>query len=334
MKLSKYVILIICIMFNIVTIHSLEVPYLVQRVTDNAKILSPKVFSELEKILESHEVATSNQIAVLIIKSLEGEILEQYSIKVVESWKLGAKGKNNGVLLLISLEDRKIRIEVGYGLEGSLTDARCSKIIRNQIVPRFKERDFDGGVRNGIKAILSSIEGSFTMTKARKHTLGEKIGDTVLTGIGVIAILALIFFILVILIWLFRIAFLTKGLVSWIFFVFFLPIFILIPWVLIIIITGKEDVWIWFFIIGGIYLLLKIWFTASKKGERLCKKFSVNLSLLRTKFRSSGIWKPSSSISSSFSSYRSSSFSSRSSSSSSFSGGGGSFGGGGASGGW
>ncbi len=334
MKHSKYLMLIICIMFNIVTIHSLEVPYLVQRVTDNAKILSPKVVSELGKILESHEIATSNQIAVLIIKSLEGEILEQYSIKVVESWKLGAKEKNNGVLLLISLEDRKIRIEVGYGLEGSLTDARCSKIIRNLIVPRFKERDFDGGVRDGIKAIISSIEGSFTMTEARKPTLGEKIGDTVLTGIGVIAILALIFFILAILFWLFRIAFLTKGLVSWIFFIFFLPIFILIPWILIIMITGKENVWIWFFVIGGIFILLKIWLTVSQKGKRLCQKFSVNLSLLRTKFPSSGIWKSSSFSRSSFSSYRSSSSRSWSSSSSSFSGGGGSFGGGGASGGW
>jgi uncharacterized protein len=333
MKISKYLILVILFILSITRIYSLEVPYLIQRVTDNANILSPEVVTELEKKLESHERNTSNQIAVLIIKSLEDEILEQFSMKVVETWKLGTKGKDNGVLLLIVLEDRKIRIEVGYGLEGSLTDAICNFIIRSRIVPRFKERNFDGGVKEGINAIISSVEGNSLIPEAIESTSGKKIKDIVSICIGVIVLLILAFFIIMILIWLFRFTFMTQGWVSWIFFTIFLPVYILIPWALIILISSNEYIWIWFFIIGGDYILMKLWFSFSKEGKRLCRKHSVDLSLFPTKFFSSGNWKTTSSSSSSFTSYRSSS-PSWSSSSRSFSGGGGSFGGGGASGGW
>ena len=121
------------------SILALEVPFLSGRVIDETGVLSAESKLSIENKLKEHEKATSNQVVVLIIPSLEGEVLEEYSLKVATTWKLGQKKKDNGVLLLIAKEDRKLRIEVGYGLEGSLTDALCSRIIRKEITPSFKQ---------------------------------------------------------------------------------------------------------------------------------------------------------------------------------------------------
>jgi uncharacterized protein len=131
-------------------------------VHDEANILSAGTISELEAILKAERDSTSNQIAVLIIPSLEGDILEDYAIKVAhEKWKIGQKDKDNGVLLLIVMDERKVRIESGYGLEGVLTDAMSSRINRNEIVPRFKQGDYDGGVKAGVLAIMKAIKGEY-----------------------------------------------------------------------------------------------------------------------------------------------------------------------------
>jgi uncharacterized protein len=130
-------------------------------VHDEANILSAGAKSRLEAILQAERDSTSNQIAVLIIPSLEGGSLEEYSLRVAEAWQPGQKEKDNGVLLLISIEDRQMRIEVGYGLEGSLTDAMSSRIIRNEIAPRFRAGDFDGGVEAGVMAIIQAIAGEY-----------------------------------------------------------------------------------------------------------------------------------------------------------------------------
>ncbi|HNI89138.1 MAG TPA: TPM domain-containing protein, partial [Leptospiraceae bacterium] len=125
--------IIIFLLLQTASIFALDVPYLSGRVVDEAGILSEETKSSLEKKLIEQEKKTSNQLVVLTIPSLEGEVLEDYSIKVATTWKLGQKGKDNGVLLLIAKDDRKLRIEVGYGLEGTLTDVMCSRIIRNEI---------------------------------------------------------------------------------------------------------------------------------------------------------------------------------------------------------
>ena len=118
--------------------------------------------ADLETILKAERDSTSNQIAVLIIPSLDGDVLEDYAIRVAHNeWKLGDKDKDNGVLLLIVLDERKIRIETGYGLEGVLTDALASRINRNEIAPRFKAGDYDGGVKAGVLAIMQSIKGEY-----------------------------------------------------------------------------------------------------------------------------------------------------------------------------
>ena len=142
-------------------VFALDVPPLTGRVLDLAHVLPADVAASLTRDLEAHEAKTSNQVAVLILPSLEGEPLESFSHRVGTTWKLGQKGTDNGVLLLIALRERKVRIEVGYGLEGALTDLRSAHIIRQEIVPRFRSGDLPGGIAAGVQAILGTIEGTY-----------------------------------------------------------------------------------------------------------------------------------------------------------------------------
>ena len=130
-------------------------------VHDEANVLSSDTKASLEYTLQHERDSSSNQIAILIVPSLNGESLEDFSLRVAEEWKLGKKEKDNGVLLFIAVNDRKIRIEAGYGLEGVLTDALSSRIIRNEIAPRFREGDYDGGVQAGVAAIIKGIKGEY-----------------------------------------------------------------------------------------------------------------------------------------------------------------------------
>jgi uncharacterized protein len=132
-----------------------------QRVHDEAHLLKAETVDQLEKNLKSYEDSTSNQIAILIIQSLEGDVLEQYALRVAEKWKLGQKDKDNGALLLIVVDNHKLRIEVGQGLEGVLTDALSNRIIRNEIAPAFRRGDYDGGVTVGIHGIIKAIDGEY-----------------------------------------------------------------------------------------------------------------------------------------------------------------------------
>lgn len=137
------------------------VPSLTGRVVDGAGLLSAGTASRLERDLAALEKSDSTQMAVLTIPSLQGDNLEDYSIKVVEAWKLGQAHKDNGVLLLIARDERKVRIEVGRGLEGRLTDLVSGRIIRHEIVPRFKHGDFDGGIAAGVDALIGVVRGEY-----------------------------------------------------------------------------------------------------------------------------------------------------------------------------
>jgi len=138
---------------------ALQVPPLRGRVNDLARLLSHEQSTRLEEQLTRFEQQTGHQIAVLTIPSLEGDALEDFSIRVAEAWKIGQKGFDNGAILLIVRDDRKLRIEVGYGLEGVLPDAIASRIIREIIVPRFRENDFAGGMESGISAMMQVTRG-------------------------------------------------------------------------------------------------------------------------------------------------------------------------------
>jgi len=140
---------------------SLEIPVLNARVNDYAAMLSQVTVQQLEGMLATLEQEDSTQIAVLTITSLNDANLEDFSIKVVESWKIGQKGLDNGALLLIAKNDRKIRIEVGYGLEGSLTDLTAGRIIDNIITPQFRNGNFNQGVVAGVSAMISAVHGEF-----------------------------------------------------------------------------------------------------------------------------------------------------------------------------
>ena len=136
-----------------------DVPFLAGRVNDTANLISPEQRQRIEAQLAQFEKQTGDQVAVLTVDSLDGEAIEDYANKVGRTWALGQKGKDNGVLLLVSKGDRKMRIEVGYGLEPVLTDLQTS-IIQNQvIIPYFKKGDFGGGIEAGVNAILSTIQG-------------------------------------------------------------------------------------------------------------------------------------------------------------------------------
>jgi uncharacterized protein len=140
---------------------ALDVPPLAGRIVDHAHLLPADRAASLSDELAAHEARTGNQVALLTLPSLEGEPLEEFSHRVATTWKLGQKGTDNGVLILVVPGDRKVRIEVGYGLEGTLTDVKSSRIIREEMAPRFRTGDFAGGITAGVRAVLGTIEGTY-----------------------------------------------------------------------------------------------------------------------------------------------------------------------------
>jgi uncharacterized protein len=138
---------------------SVDVPYLSGRVVDGAEILEEGTRRRLAELLEAHEKATTNQVVVLTVPTLGDASVEEYATAVFDSWKLGTKEKDNGILLLVAPSERRLRIEVGYGLEGVLPDVSAGRIIRNVITPRFKEGKFDAGVEEGVQSILAVLAG-------------------------------------------------------------------------------------------------------------------------------------------------------------------------------
>lgn len=158
----KKILFLVILLLSATAALAVDVPPLRAHVNDYANLLSPQAAQQLEDELTAFERSDSTQIAVLTIPSLEGEDVEGYSIKVVEQWQLGQKGKDNGALLLVAKNDRKIRIEAGRGLEGKLTDLVSGRIIRNEISPAFKRGDFDAGIAAGVHAIMATVRGEYT----------------------------------------------------------------------------------------------------------------------------------------------------------------------------
>jgi uncharacterized protein len=130
-------------------------------VSDFAGLLSAAAVQRIETIIGRHEAESSDQVAVAIFSSLEGESLEDFSIQLAEKWQIGSAEHDNGVILLVFVEDRRTRIEVGYGLEGRLTDAQSGRILRDVLAPRFRAGDFDGGVEAAVSAIIAAVRGEY-----------------------------------------------------------------------------------------------------------------------------------------------------------------------------
>jgi len=296
-----------------------DVPYLTGRVVDNAEVLKPATRERIAALSKAHEDKTTNQVVVLTIPTLGGESVEEFANRVFQSWKLGQKGKDNGVLVVVAPQDRKMRIEVGYGLEGTLPDVTASRIIRNVMTPAFRANDFDKGVGEGVAAIVATLEGDTgsaakfadAPSGAKKPAFEVDTPDMpwymrILLGCFIFGIIGLFTVIGV----------LTPGM-GWFLYVFLIPFWAMFP---IVIIGPKATV-----VLLGVYVIgypiAKLWLSRrpwyAKAAEELKRKGTTNIGGMVI---SSG--------------GGSSSSSSSSSSGGGFSGGGGSSGGGGASGSW
>ena len=167
--------LILCVASTAV---SADMPVLTGRVVDLADLLNPAEEQALSDRLAAFEAKSSDQIVVVTIPSLDGAVLEDYANKLFRTWQLGQKQEDNGALLLVARDDRKLRIEVGYGLEGQLTDVMSKLIIENSIVPAFRAGDFAGGIAKGADDIIAVVSGDGAELEARaKRNLQTDSGD-------------------------------------------------------------------------------------------------------------------------------------------------------------
>src|SRR5450755_4401362 len=147
----------IALLCAIVAVFAVNFPALSGRVVDQANIIPAATRAAIEQKLADLEAKSSIQLVVATVASLEGQEIEPYANELFRNWKLGEKTKNNGVLLLVAPKERRVRIEVGYGLEGTLTDALSKVIITNAITPRFKADDFGGGISRGVEDIITVL---------------------------------------------------------------------------------------------------------------------------------------------------------------------------------
>jgi uncharacterized protein len=173
------------------TIQALDVPKLQGYVNDYAGMISPATASRLEKELKAFEQSDSTQLVILTIPSLEGETSDGFGIRVAEAWKIGQKNKDNGLIVLVAKQEHKIRIEVGKGLEGRMTDLLAGRIIDLVITPRFKRGDFDGGFASGVSALIDATRGEFKADD-KKTSKKNRGGPSLLTLI-VVGLVVLVF---------------------------------------------------------------------------------------------------------------------------------------------
>ncbi len=136
-------------------------PPLTGRVVDEAGLLSERDDAELTAALGQFEQQTGDQVVVVTLKSLQGLPIEDYGYQLGRHWGIGQKGKNNGALLIVAPNEREVRIEVGYGLEGELTDALSRTIIETEITPRFRQGDFAAGIKAGVAAMIQTLGGTY-----------------------------------------------------------------------------------------------------------------------------------------------------------------------------
>jgi uncharacterized protein len=297
-----------------------DVPYLSGRVVDDAEILRPATREAIAGRLAAHEQKTTNQVAVLTIPTIGDEGIEEFATRVFGTWRLGQRRKDNGVLVVVVPNDRKLRIEVGYGLEGTLTDAAAGRIIRNVMTPAFKAGDFDKGVFDGVDAIVGQLEGTNDVAKiadvpapARSSSgFPMRIDDPSLPPWPVRILLACFIFGIIGLFTFFGIV--TPG-AGWFLYFFLIPFWAMFP----IVILGARGalalliVYLAGFPIAKLALSRTDWY--AKARREIKAKGSTTIGGFTVGSGSSGGW-------------------SSGSSSGGFSGGGGSSGGGGASGSW
>ncbi len=149
-----------------------QFPALTGRVVDNAGLLSAPERQRLTRLLEEHEAQTTNQVVIVTLESLQGYVIEAFGYQLGRHWGIGQKGKDNGVLLIVASTERKVRIEVGYGLEGTLTDALSRDIIDTRILPAFRSNNYERGIARGTTGILAVLGGTYQPAKPARRSSG------------------------------------------------------------------------------------------------------------------------------------------------------------------
>jgi uncharacterized protein len=320
MKKVRIHILMIILLGTTLAARSAGIPYLSGRVNDYARILSDDARKSLGEELKAHEERTTNQVVILTIPSLEGDDIEDYSNQVFNEWKLGQKDKDNGILIVVVPGEKRMRIEVGYGLEGTVPDLLASRIISNIMTPKFRTGDFDGGIRDGVDAVIAALEGrevpdsgeagepagsSAASDFANLESPDMPIAARILMGAFIFGIIGLFTIMGVV----------TPGF-GWFLYIFLIPFWAMFP----IMIVGTRIALVLFFIyligypVAKLVLKNTAWYKKAKIDLKKKGKASIG-GFTFSSGGSGGSW-------------------SSGSSSGGFSGGGGSSGGGGASGGW
>lgn len=191
MSLARLSIGILLLVLMPLPLRALEPPQLSGRVNDHGRLLTPAGTARIEQKLAAFERETGNQIAVLTISSLQGDDIDQFSIRVAEAWKLGQKGRDNGVLLIIAQAERKVRIEVGMGLQGSLPDVSASRIIREIMRPHLKAGNFDQAVDSGTDAIIAATKGEFKAQPQEKKRHAQRARSSSLPTSFIVLLIAI-----------------------------------------------------------------------------------------------------------------------------------------------
>ena len=291
---------------------AIEVPYLSGRVNDYANLLDDSVEQGIEAELAQLEQETGAQLVVLTVSSLEGDPLEDFSVRVAKAWELGRGDVDDGVLLLIAHQDRKVRIEVGYGLEGTLTDLHSKRIISNVLVPHFKSGDFNGGVAAAVDVLAGTIRGQEDLIppdlSGQNDFAGMPTGEKVsfmLVFAGVIGFFSLV-------------ALTSPGAPGWFLYVFLMPFYFVFPAATLGLRVGGLAVLSWFLLCP----VLRWWLAKTGYAKKLISSGG------------HGGWQWSGGGWSSGGGHSRGGWSSGGGGFGGFSGGGGSFGGGGASGSW
>ena len=189
---------VIALLLSALAALSANLPALTGRIVDQANIIPAETRSTIEPKLADLEAKSGIQLVVATVNSLDGEEIEPYANKLFRAWQLGEKAKNNGVLLLVAPKERRVRIEVGYGLEGTLTDALTKVIITNAIAPRFKTSDYGGGISRGVDDIITVLTTDSSEWQKRPSLRLDRPESTdpfnwlILVGIAVLVVLLVV----------------------------------------------------------------------------------------------------------------------------------------------
>lgn len=209
-------VILLALLAGVTPVAALEVPFLAGRVNDLADMIPADAEARIEARLERLENERGSQVAVLTIPSLQGEVLEYYSLRVAETWALGRGEFDDGALLLIARDDRKMRLEVGYGLEPAITDLASRRIVDDVIRPRFQQGDFGGGIEEAVSVIAGLVEGEDALPPPGAGGSSRSVAEQLIGFLFPVGFFSLI-------------AFSSRGCVAWALYLFLIPFWFSLP---------------------------------------------------------------------------------------------------------